>query len=158
MHAPDLTNLGKFYIRGRWVDPISADQMLVLNPTTEEQVGTVSLGNRDDVIRAVTAANEAFQSYAQPSKDDRLSLLIAVKAITEKRLEDLAQAMHIEMGAPISMAPEWPMGRLLAATNSPATVAKVGGWGWRIIWRQKPCMGSDPAWEQTSNKSEYQCK
>ena len=104
MHAPELTNLGKFYIGGRWVDPISADQMPVLNPATEEQVGTVSLGNRDDVNRAVTAANEAFQSYAQTSKDDRLSLLIAVKAITEKRLEDLAQAMRIEMGAPISMA------------------------------------------------------
>lgn len=104
MYAPDLTNLGKFYIGGRWVDPISADQMPVLNPATEEQVGTVSLGNRDDVNRAVTAANEAFQSYAQTSKDDRLSLLIAVKAITEKRLEDLAQAMRIEMGAPISMA------------------------------------------------------
>ena len=88
MHAPDLTNLGKFYIRGRWVNPISANQMPVLNPATEEQVGTVSLGNRDDVNRAVTAANEAFQSYAQTSKDDRLSLLIAVKAITEKRLED----------------------------------------------------------------------
>jgi hypothetical protein len=39
MHAPDLTNLGKFYIGERWVDPISADHMPVLNPAKVTKVG-----------------------------------------------------------------------------------------------------------------------
>lgn len=39
MHAPDLNNLGKFYIRERWDDPISADHMPVLSPAKVTKVG-----------------------------------------------------------------------------------------------------------------------
>ena len=78
--------------------------MPVLNPATEEQIGTVALGNSADVDRAVAAAKSAFDSFSLTSKADRLALLKTLKTITEKRFEDLAQAMRIEMGAPISMA------------------------------------------------------
>lgn len=104
MTNPDLTNLDKFYVGGRWVAPISGQKLPVLDPATEAKVGTVSLGNSDDVNSAVSAASDAFKSYRFTSKEDRLSLLKAVKTVTENRFEDLAQAMRIEMGAPISMA------------------------------------------------------
>ncbi len=101
-----MEKLQKFYINGEWVDPLSDATMAVLNPATEQQIGIVALGNAADVDRAVTAANATFEEFSQTSKEERLALLKKVKAITEARFEDLAQAMRMEMGAPITMARE----------------------------------------------------
>ena len=99
-----MENLSKFYINGQWVSPLSSDNMPVVNPATEEQIGTLPLGNRSDVDRAVSAAKTAFETYSQSSKTDRLNLLNKIKIITEKRIEDLAQAMLTEMGTPITFS------------------------------------------------------
>ena len=99
-----MDKLLKFYINGEWVDPISTDKMPVLNPALAEQVGEVALGNDADVDRAVAAAQAAFGYYSQTSKADRLALLARIREVTERRFEELAQAMRLEMGAPITMA------------------------------------------------------
>ena len=99
-----MDNLQKFYIGGQWVAPASDATMPVLNPATEAQIGSVAMGNAADVDKAVAAAKAAFDSFSQTSKADRLALLHRLKTVTEKRIEDLAQAMRMEMGAPISMA------------------------------------------------------
>ena len=99
-----MKNLKNFYIDGRWVTPDSTTTLPVLNPATEEQVGTITLGNVIDVNIAVASAKKAFESFSQTTKEERLALLYRLKEVTEKRLEDLAQAMRIEMGAPISMS------------------------------------------------------
>ena len=101
-----MENLRKFYIGGEWVEPISSATMPVLNPATEEQIGTLALGNSDDVNRAVAAANDAFGAFALSSKAERLDLLRSLKAETQARFEELAQAMRMEMGAPITMSRE----------------------------------------------------
>ena len=99
-----MDKLLKFYINGEWVDPLSTDKMPVLNPALAEQVGEVALGNDADVDRAVAAAQAAFEHYSQTSKADRLALLGRIREVTERRFEELAQAMRLEMGAPITMA------------------------------------------------------
>ena len=99
-----MDKLLKFYINGEWVDPLSTDKMPVLNPASAEQVGEVALGNDADVDRAVAAAQAAFEHYSQTSKADRLALLGRIREVTERRFEELAQAMRLEMGAPITMA------------------------------------------------------
>ena len=99
-----MENLLKFYINGEWVAPLSDATMPILNPATEKQIGTVALGNEADVDRAVAAASTAFEEFSQTSKDGRLALLRKVRAITEARMEELAQAMRMEMGAPITMS------------------------------------------------------
>ena len=99
-----MENLTKFYIAGQWVEPISSITIPVTNPATENQVGTVAMGNAEDVDRAVAAAKVAFNAFSKISKSDRLNLLHRLRKVTEERFEDLAQAMRMEMGAPISMA------------------------------------------------------
>lgn len=99
-----MQNLTKFYIDGQWVDPRSTETLPVLNPATEEQIGTVAMGNAQDVDRAVAAAKAGFVGFSTTSKADRLDLLLRLKAATKRRFEDLAQAMRMEMGAPITMA------------------------------------------------------
>ena len=101
-----MENLGKFYIGGKWVTPNSKQVMPVINPATEEDIGTVILGNNDDVDLAVKAANLAFDSFSKTTKEDRLKLLKRIHEVTSDRFEELAQAMSKEMGAPITMARE----------------------------------------------------
>ena len=99
-----MENLGKFYIDGKWVTPNSKQSMPVINPATEEEIGTVILGNNDDVDIAVKAANLAFESFSKTTKEDRLKLLKKIHEVTSDRFEELAQAMSKEMGAPITMS------------------------------------------------------
>jgi aldehyde dehydrogenase (NAD+) len=99
-----MQNLTKFFIGGRWVEPLSSATLPVMNPATEAQIGTVAMGNAADVDRAVAAAKAAFEGFSTTSKQVRLDLLHRLKAATERRFEDLAQAMRMEMGAPITMA------------------------------------------------------
>jgi aldehyde dehydrogenase (NAD+) len=99
-----MQNLTKFYIGGRWIEPLSSATLPVMNPATEAQIGTVAMGNAADVDRAVAAAKAAFEGFSTTSKQVRLDLLHRLKAATERRFEDLAQAMRMEMGAPITMA------------------------------------------------------
>ncbi len=99
-----MENLQKFYINGKWVEPRSKNTMPVINPATEKQIGTVAMGNAEDVDLAVSAANEAFVTFSQTSIQDRLNLLIKIKDVTQKRFEELVKAMSTEMGAPMTMA------------------------------------------------------
>ena len=99
-----MENLDKFYVNGNWVTPLSAETMPVINPATEQQIADVPLGNGADVDRAVAAANAAFEDFSQTSKAERLSYLKKVKVITERRINELAKAMSMEMGAPITFA------------------------------------------------------
>ena len=101
-----MDKLLKFYINGEWVDPLSTERMPVLNPASVEQVGEVALGGEADVDRAVAAAAAAFEQFSLSTKAERLDLLARIRAVTERRFEELAQAMRLEMGAPITMARE----------------------------------------------------
>ena len=96
----------RFYVGGEWVDPLGRESMAIMNPATEERIGTVSLGSADDVERAVKSATVAFETFGRWSKADRLALLRRIRELTAERREDLAQAISLEMGAPITMARE----------------------------------------------------
>ena len=99
-----MQNLNKYYINGAWVTPSSTTEFPVMNPATEQQIGVITLGNEDDVNRAVAAAKAAFETYSRTTKEERLALLEKLLEVTKARLEELAQAMTAEMGAPITMA------------------------------------------------------
>jgi aldehyde dehydrogenase (NAD+) len=101
-----LEMLGKHYVGGQWLTPLSDVTMPVTNPASAAQIGTLAMGDARDVDRAVQAASQAFESYSQISRDDRIALLEALLQISRDRLEDLAQAISTEMGAPITMSRE----------------------------------------------------
>ncbi len=94
----------KFYIDGKWVDPVEPKTLEVDNPTTEQVSGRISLGSAADVDKAVKAARRAFATWSQSSREERLDLLQAILAEYQKRAGDLAEAVSEEMGAPISLA------------------------------------------------------
>jgi len=93
-----------FYINGQWVDAKSKEEINVINPATEENCAVISLGNQADVNEAVSAAKNAFETWAFSSKDERLVLLEKLYENYKKRWTDIAEAITIEMGAPKDFA------------------------------------------------------
>jgi aldehyde dehydrogenase (NAD+) len=99
-----------FYINGQWTAPATANDFAVIDPSTEEQCAVISLGDAADTNAAVAAARTAFDSWSQTSKEERLTLIKKLAEIYEARKEEMAQAMSMEMGAPISMSRQSQVG------------------------------------------------
>ena len=99
-----MENKKNFYIDGKWVTPKSKEEIKVINPATEENCAVISLGNKDDVNHAVSAAKKAYASWAFSSKEDRIKLLEKLYENYKKRWADIAKAITTEMGAPKDFA------------------------------------------------------
>tara|TARA_Y100001934_G_scaffold76312_1_gene94948 strand:+ start:581 stop:1999 length:1419 start_codon:yes stop_codon:yes gene_type:complete len=97
-------NLLKFYIDGKWVDPVKPDVIDVINPASEKSIGNVSVGSKADIDKAVKAARNAFQNFSKTLVSERVELLTEIRNIYKKRFDDIASAIQTEMGAPINLA------------------------------------------------------
>ena len=93
-----------FYINGKWIAPIKSNDFKVINPSNEEPCAIVSLGGVADVNSAVKAAKEAFSSWSQTSKDEKISLIQKLYEIYKSRWSEMAESISLEMGAPIDWA------------------------------------------------------
>ncbi|MEH6524009.1 aldehyde dehydrogenase family protein [Sulfitobacter sp.] len=99
-----------FYINGQWTAPAAANDFAVIDPSTEEQCAVISLGDEADTNAAVAAARAAFDSWSQTSKEERAALIRKLAEIYDSRQEEMAQAMSMEMGAPIMLSRQQQVG------------------------------------------------
>src|SRR5690554_1205935 len=99
-----MVDYSKIYIDGQWVEPQGSETLEVINPATEEACATISLGNAEDVDRAVAAARRAFESYSQTTREERVALLGKIVEVYKRRMEEVAAAITTEMGAPAGLA------------------------------------------------------
>ena len=108
-----MRDMLKFYIDGQWVDPVTPHAAEVINPATEEVCGHISMGSAADVDNAVAAAKRAFEAYSQTTVDERKALLAAILHEFERRHDEIAEAIMVEMGAP------WKLARNAQAASGP---------------------------------------
>ncbi len=94
----------QFYIDGQWVDPQRAQDCPVINPATEQRIGTISLGGPADVDRAVAAARRAFATYSRSTVAERVQLISRVLEVYKSRQDEIGAAISDEMGAPLAFA------------------------------------------------------
>jgi aldehyde dehydrogenase (NAD+) len=94
----------QFYIDGQWVQPSGSKTLEVIDPSTEEAIATIALGEEADVDKAVAAARAAFPAFAATSKQERLALMRRLLEVYKARYADIAEALSREMGAPIELA------------------------------------------------------
>ncbi|HEY2782761.1 MAG TPA: aldehyde dehydrogenase family protein [Steroidobacteraceae bacterium] len=94
----------QFYVDGAWVDPVEPKELKVINPATEEVAGVISMGSAKDVDRAVMAARRAFDGYSRSSPAERLALMERILAAYKAHYDEIARAISIEMGAPITLS------------------------------------------------------
>ena len=114
----------KFYIDGKWVDPVESKTANTVNPATEAVSGTIALGSAADVDRAVKAARKAFVTWSKTSREERLKILQRIMEEYQKRVGDLAAAVMDEMGAPKGLANGFQVGLGLGHLNTAIEVLK----------------------------------
>jgi aldehyde dehydrogenase (NAD+) len=94
----------EFYIGGAWVPPAAARDFEVVDPSTEEPCAVISLGSAADTNAAVAAAKRAFPTWSATPKEERIALVERILEIYNRRAEEMARAISLEMGAPIELA------------------------------------------------------
>ncbi len=99
-----MLNKRKFYINGKWVDPIKRNDFEVINPCNEDPFAVISLGSKEDTDLAVNSAKNAFETWKETSKEERLGLLKKLLSVYKKRFNEMAEAISLEMGAPMDWA------------------------------------------------------
>ena len=94
----------RFLIGGAWVTPASTGVIEVLNPATEEVLGTVPDGTEADVDAAVAAAVAAFDGWAGTPMAERGAVLDRLHTALSARAGDIARTVGLELGTPLKIA------------------------------------------------------
>ena len=103
-HLTSAGRLDRLYIDGEWVLPAGQARSTVIDPSTEEPIAEIALGDEQDVATAVAAARRAFETWSVSSPQSRATLLDRVHRLILERAESFAQAISQEMGCAISVA------------------------------------------------------
>lgn len=101
---PVARHAEEFFIDGAWMAPHSDRTIEVIDPATERPLGTVALGDTEDVDSAVAAARRAFATFSRTSKDERVGLLRSVIAAYKANIDQIGDVVSLEMGAPTALA------------------------------------------------------
>ncbi|QHE84627.1 aldehyde dehydrogenase family protein [Hydrogenophaga sp. BPS33] len=97
-----MKDLKHFYMDGAWVEASPGSQAIaVVNPVTEENLGSVALGTLADVDHAVAAARRAFPAWSATPVAERIAALERLVVAYKDRAEDIAQTICDEIGAPL---------------------------------------------------------
>ncbi len=88
----------KNYINGEWVDAESTETLDVPNPATGEIIARVPISSKEDVAKAVQAANEAFQTWKNTPVPKRARILYKYHYLLTENHEKLAKLIVLENG------------------------------------------------------------
>ena len=95
---PDL----HLYINGEWRK--TANDIPVLNPATEEEIGRLPHADRQDLDDALEAAAAGFRVWSKTAPVDRANVLYKAARLMRERQEDIATAITAEHGKPLDQA------------------------------------------------------
>ena len=118
----------QLYIDGLWVGPNGEGSIEVINPATEERIGSVPIGDASDIDAAVAAAQRASPEWSRTSVEDRADLLNRISAAIKDRGEELAQLITAEVGTPIEYSRMAMVGTPRVVTRSYAKI--LDGFSW----------------------------
>jgi len=88
----------KHYIDGAFVESHGREIMESINPTDQQVLGSVMLGDEEDARRAIGAAKRAFRTYSRSTKKERSEILRRMHDVTSAHIGDLTDAMVTEYG------------------------------------------------------------
>ena len=123
MHTRD-----QLYIDGKWVQPIGTGSIDVINPATEEIIGKIPVGSKEDIDIAASAARIAFDSWSKSSIETRINILNALSNALKERGEDIAQTITAEVGTPIGYSRVAMVGTPRVVSRSYAKILENFDW------------------------------
>ncbi|HWJ42071.1 MAG TPA: aldehyde dehydrogenase family protein [Solirubrobacterales bacterium] len=126
--AAEVQVRDRIFIGGEWVEPAGAKPIEVVNPTTEEIIGTIPACSQADADRAVAAAREAFEGWSRTSREERAGYLAAIAAGLNERGDEIAATITQELGMPLKLSRIIQVGLPAAQIASMPTLMEEIGW------------------------------
>ncbi|MDQ0888286.1 aldehyde dehydrogenase (NAD+) [Paenibacillus sp. V4I9] len=96
-----MKTIDHIYINGKFVKPRGNEVHNLINPTTKEIIGQVTLGNVKDTQDAIAAAKEAFKTFSKTTVEERGQMLQRLHDVIMANSDALVLAAVEEYGAPI---------------------------------------------------------
>ncbi|WP_438298760.1 aldehyde dehydrogenase family protein [Pseudomonas sp. NMS19W] len=96
-----MQRIEHIYINGEFVIPQGREWFDLHNPSNEEVIGQVRLGDASDAQRAIAAAKAAFPAWSRSRREDRIAALQRMHRAVAAREDELLEAIVLEYGAPV---------------------------------------------------------
>jgi succinate-semialdehyde dehydrogenase/glutarate-semialdehyde dehydrogenase len=91
-------------IGGEWREATGQETIEVINPATEEVVGSVPAASSDDVDAAVQIAKQAFPAWAATDAERRAGILSKAADLVQENAKAIAALLTSEQGKPVAEA------------------------------------------------------
>jgi betaine-aldehyde dehydrogenase len=90
-------------INGEYVDSADGRTSPLVNPSTEEQFAEAPISSREDVDRAVRAAEQAFSTWRDSTPSERQLALLKLADALEQRADEFVQVESENTGKPLAL-------------------------------------------------------
>ncbi len=90
------------YIGGEWRK--TPDDLPVINPATEVEIGRLANARQSDLDDALTAAEHGFKIWSRTAPRDRADIMLKAASLMRDRQEEIAQSITAEHGKPLAQA------------------------------------------------------
>jgi succinate-semialdehyde dehydrogenase/glutarate-semialdehyde dehydrogenase len=91
-------------IGGEWRQAASSKELEVINPASEDVIGSVPSADAADVDLAVQTAKRAFPGWAATDVEQRAAILRKAGDLIEEHAKDVAAVLTSEQGKPVAEA------------------------------------------------------
>ena len=91
-------------IDGKWTKSADGRTIPVINPATEETIGSVAHAGRADLDAALAAAERGFAAWRKVSPYERSKMMRRAADLLRERAEKVAQLMTLEQGKPLAQS------------------------------------------------------
>lgn len=92
------------HIDGEWRPALNGETIPVLDPATEEQIGTLAHARRADLDLALAAAKKGFEVWKKVSAFERYKRMQKAANLIRERADTIAALMTKEQGKPLAEA------------------------------------------------------
>ena len=94
----------KQFIGGEFVDAASGETLEVENPASGQVIASVPASSKEDVDRAVNAADKAFETWKQTTPQDRSLLLLKIADSLDAAGDEIGRLESANAGKPVGAA------------------------------------------------------
>ena len=94
----------RLFIDGEWCDAADGRTLEVVNPATNDPIGKIAHAGREDMDRALAAAQHGFETWRRVSAFERSKIMRRAADLLRERAGDIARLMTMEQGKPLAEA------------------------------------------------------
>src|SRR5579862_8763737 len=130
--SAEIKTLTTHYIDGSFVESHGREVMDIIKPTNGQVIARVTLGDEEDTKRAIAAANGAFATFGQSTREERAKILRRLHEAALARQDELTSVIVEEYGGVVQFAGllvESGINAFLAAEQALQELPLTRSWG-----------------------------